>query len=292
MGSDAGALGGWHAACMRPRSLLCAGHARRLPPCCIARAAGGASASAGAAASSTPLYALAHASRPAGERRQRAMQIWRWMYADDNWVAGLEQTLGLQNGFSQDFLDKIRCGGARAPAAQRCAARPLSRAAGRWSRGCVRRSPLTPPLTPSPPPPPLARGLASVDGGLELQQVARAADGTRKLVFRLTCGEGAGGSVETVLIPVVREQGKKPRVTVCVSSQVGGAWGPGGWAGRGHGGTACLHARACTSGSFGGGARGGRRALRDAAAQGSGPGGGRSGCSAVLRASLHRWPPP
>jgi 23S rRNA (adenine2503-C2)-methyltransferase len=27
--------------------------------------------------------------------------------------------------------------------------------------------------------------------------------------------------VETVLIPVVREQGKKPRITVCVSSQVG-----------------------------------------------------------------------
>jgi hypothetical protein len=78
---------------------------------------------------------------------------------------------------------------------------------------------------PSPPPqPPLAgarRDLATVDGGLELQQVARAKDGTRKLVFKLTCGEGAGGTVETVLIPVVREQGKKPRITVCVSSQVG-----------------------------------------------------------------------
>lgn len=65
------------------------------------------------------------------------------------------------------------------------------------------------------------RDLATVDGGLELQQVARAKDGTRKLVFKLTCGEGAGGTVETVLIPVVREQGKKPRITVCVSSQVG-----------------------------------------------------------------------
>jgi hypothetical protein len=36
------------------------------------------------------------------------VQIWRWMYADDNWVAGLEQTLGLQYGFSQDFLAKVR----------------------------------------------------------------------------------------------------------------------------------------------------------------------------------------
>ena len=32
---------------------------------------------------------------------------------------------------------------------------------------------------------------------------------------------GAGGQVETVLIPVVRESGGKPRITVCVSSQVG-----------------------------------------------------------------------
>ena len=27
--------------------------------------------------------------------------------------------------------------------------------------------------------------------------------------------------VETVLIPIVREQGQKPRITLCVSSQVG-----------------------------------------------------------------------
>jgi hypothetical protein len=30
------------------------------------------------------------------------------MYADDNWVASLEDTLGRQNGFSSDFLSKIR----------------------------------------------------------------------------------------------------------------------------------------------------------------------------------------
>lgn len=46
--------------------------------------------------------------RNAGERKQRALQIWRWMYADDNWVASLEDTLGRQNGFSSDFLSKIR----------------------------------------------------------------------------------------------------------------------------------------------------------------------------------------
>ena len=37
--------------------------------------------------------------------------------------------------------------------------------------------------------------LASAHGGLELQAVHRAADGTRKLVFRVTCGPGAGGQV-------------------------------------------------------------------------------------------------
>ena len=60
-----------------------------------------------------------------------------------------------------------------------------------------------------------------MDGGLTLERVQTAADGTRKLVFSLTAGPAAGASVETVLIPVVRRGGSRPRVTVCVSSQVG-----------------------------------------------------------------------
>lgn len=52
--------------------------------------------------------------------------------------------------------------------------------------------------------------------------MARAKDGTTKLVFKLTAGEAAGGTVETVLIPSVRQQGGKPRITLCVSSQVSG----------------------------------------------------------------------
>lgn len=63
--------------------------------------------------------------------------------------------------------------------------------------------------------------LATLDGGLELLSEHRAADGTRKLVFKLTAGPGAGGQVETVLIPIVREAGAKARTTLCVSSQVG-----------------------------------------------------------------------
>jgi hypothetical protein len=39
-----------------------------------------------------------------------------------------------------------------------------------------------------------AQQLASVDGGLLLEQVAAAKDGTTKLVFKLTEGEGAGGN--------------------------------------------------------------------------------------------------
>ena len=65
------------------------------------------------------------------------------------------------------------------------------------------------------------RDTVSVDGGLALERVQTAADGTRKLVFKLTAGPAAGAAVETVLIPVVRRGGARPRVTVCVSSQVG-----------------------------------------------------------------------
>lgn len=60
----------------------------------------------------------------------------------------------------------------------------------------------------------------TLDGGLQLSRVVRAADGTRKLVFTLTEGEAAGGSIETVLIPIIRQQGLRDRLTICVSSQV------------------------------------------------------------------------
>lgn len=66
---------------------------------------------------------------------------------------------------------------------------------------------------------------ASIDGGLELVEERMAGDGTIKLVFLLTHGPGKGGKIETVLIPVVREQGSKERITLCVSSQVGCAMG-------------------------------------------------------------------
>lgn len=62
--------------------------------------------------------------------------------------------------------------------------------------------------------------LASMDGGMELEEVYASQDGTRKLVFRVTVGPAKGSKVESVLIPVVREQGFKHRWTICVSSQV------------------------------------------------------------------------
>ena len=65
------------------------------------------------------------------------------------------------------------------------------------------------------------REVVSVDGGLALERVQTAADGTRKLVFMLTTGPAVGAAVETVLIPVVRRGGARPRLTICVSSQVG-----------------------------------------------------------------------
>eukprot|EP00198_Chlamydomonas_reinhardtii_P012403 XP_001701740.1 predicted Fe-S-cluster redox enzyme [Chlamydomonas reinhardtii] len=87
----------------------------------------------------------------------RALQIWRWMYADPpagSWVRSLEETMGRQNGFAAKFVEKVG-------------------------------------------------PHVSLEGGLKLSQVVRASDGTRKLVFTLLGGEAAGGSIETVLIPVV-----------------------------------------------------------------------------------------
>lgn len=87
---------------------------------------------------------VTHLTLPSGEDPRRALQIWRWMYYDNNWISSFQDTLGAQNGFSQSFIDK-------------------------------------------------AGAIATVDGGLLLQQVAAAQDGTTKLVFKLTQGEGAGG---------------------------------------------------------------------------------------------------
>ncbi|CAM9397401.1 unnamed protein product [Discosporangium mesarthrocarpum] len=65
------------------------------------------------------------------------------------------------------------------------------------------------------------RAVVTADGGLELEDVKLAMDGTRKMVSRLTSGEGAGKQVETVIIPMVGGRKKAARYTVCVSSQVG-----------------------------------------------------------------------
>lgn len=66
---------------------------------------------------------------------------------------------------------------------------------------------------------------ASLSGGITLQSVAEAKDGTRKLVFALNSGEGSasgGASVETVLIPMQRtKEGEVMRYTACLSTQVG-----------------------------------------------------------------------
>ncbi|CAM9381829.1 unnamed protein product, partial [Hapterophycus canaliculatus] len=63
--------------------------------------------------------------------------------------------------------------------------------------------------------------IATADGGLKLEGVQLAADGTRKLVSVLTSGEGLGKKVETVIIPMLRGPQREPRYTICVSSQVG-----------------------------------------------------------------------
>eukprot|EP00879_Flechtneria_rotunda_P025151 GHRR01026711.1.p1 GENE.GHRR01026711.1~~GHRR01026711.1.p1 ORF type:complete len:249 (+),score=100.20 GHRR01026711.1:880-1626(+) len=62
----------------------------------------------------------------------------------------------------------------------------------------------------------------SLSGGLHLQTVTTARDGTHKLVFSIdTAGGTAAGGVETVLIPMRSKYGSQLRYTACLSSQVG-----------------------------------------------------------------------
>lgn len=76
-----------------------------------------------------------------------------------------------------------------------------------------------------------AHGGARLDAGLELEEVHRANDGTRKLLFTSAYfadhdfAADSYSRIETVMIPIVRGHGRKPRLTVCVSSQVGCAMG-------------------------------------------------------------------
>mmetsp|Transcript_28832 Transcript_28832/g.74419 ORF Transcript_28832/g.74419 Transcript_28832/m.74419 type:complete len:452 (+) Transcript_28832:65-1420(+) len=107
-----------------------------------------------------------------GEPIKRAVHLWRWMYADGNWIHRLSDTFGRQNGVNARFVQATE-------------------------------------------------HLINTDGGLQLQGVARSRDGTRKLLFKLTGGEAKGSTIETVIIPVVRELGQKSRLTLCVSTQVG-----------------------------------------------------------------------
>ena len=58
--------------------------------------------------------------------------------------------------------------------------------------------------------------MASFEGGLELESVREATDGTKKLTYKLS----GGGVVESVLIPANGKDGPG-RTTVCVSSQLG-----------------------------------------------------------------------
>jgi 23S rRNA (adenine2503-C2)-methyltransferase len=89
------------------------------------------------------------------EKRSRALHIWRWLYADGNWIRDFGDTVGRQDGFGKAFFE-------------------------------------------------MASRLATCSGGLHLQSVHTANDGTRKMLFMMD-GDSLA-QVETVLIPVVRRQ--------------------------------------------------------------------------------------
>lgn len=41
-----------------------------------------------------------------GEKESRAMQLWRFMYYDGQWIRGFHETIGKQNGLSKAFADR------------------------------------------------------------------------------------------------------------------------------------------------------------------------------------------
>lgn len=94
----------------------------------------------------------------AGERPQRARQLWRWLYhAQGGWPNDAEHTVHLQNGLSREFVSTMQ-------------------------------------------------SKMTFDGGIRLQSVHTASDGTRKLLSTLADGSPSDGLVETVMIPIVRRQ--------------------------------------------------------------------------------------
>lgn len=62
--------------------------------------------------------------------------------------------------------------------------------------------------------------VATFSGGLKVQQIHTAKDGTRKILSRVEGGQDYA-LVETVMIPIARRGGSRARLTVCVSSQIG-----------------------------------------------------------------------
>jgi hypothetical protein len=63
--------------------------------------------------------------------------------------------------------------------------------------------------------------VCSISGGLDFQSVHTANDGTKKLLLTITNGPAKGNTVETVIIPMLQGPQRKPRYTLCISSQVG-----------------------------------------------------------------------
>jgi len=72
---------------------------------------------------------------PAGERPQRARQLWRWMYHDKAWARSIEATADLTNGFGAPYRFGL-------PYQERV----------KQSRGLGSRIPPPPPASPNPSP--------------------------------------------------------------------------------------------------------------------------------------------
>ena len=153
-----------------------------------------------------------------GEPRLRARQLFRWLYA-----AGGAEVFAA--GGAEAAAAAAPDGGADDPPAAPSRAPSWGAAPGPERQDgfsaafLAKVSPLT----------------SLLDPGIELAGVRSAADGTRKLLFRVTSGAAQGRTVDAVLIPSPSSSSSAssaaaappppPRLTLCVSSQAGCAMG-------------------------------------------------------------------
>lgn len=130
-------------------------------------------------------------------RPARAMHIWRWLYDDGQWIRKFSDTVGLQNGFSQAFVEK--------------AEQVATCSGGVQLQNVMTSEDGT------------RKMLFSIDG-LHTEQIETVLIPVVRKQVRTSCSNRTQPT-KPPLNGTLTVQGRRKRTTVCVSSQVGCAMG-------------------------------------------------------------------